>query len=326
MYGSKIIGTGSYAPEGVRTNLELEKIVDTNDEWITTRTGIKERRIIPDGMVTSDMAVIAAKQAMAEAKISPQDLDMIICATTTPDMVFPSTACFIQDKLGAYQAGAFDVVAVCSGFIYGLSVADQFLRSRTYEKILLVGAECLSKITDMTDRGTCILFGDGAGAVVMEPTTGESRVLSTHLFANGSYWELLQMPGGGSKHPTTYASVDQRLHFIKMNGGETFKVAVRALEQACRQALLKNNVSAEEVKLLIPHQANLRIIQAVAGRLNFPMEKVFINIHKYGNTSAASVPLALNEARQEGRIQRGDLVLLTAFGGGFVWGSALIRW
>lgn len=326
MYGSKIIGTGSFTPEGVRTNLDLEKIVNTSDEWIITRTGIKERRIVPDGMVTSDMAVIAARKAMAEAKVKAEDLDLIICATTTPDMTFPSTGCFIQDKLGAYQAAAFDVIAVCSGFLYALSVADQYLRSRTYEKILVVGAECLSKITDLTDRGTCILFGDAAGAVVMEPTTGESRVLSTHLFSNGSYWELLQMPGGGSKNPASYASVDQRLHFIKMNGNETFKVAVRALEQACRQTLLKNNVSAEEVKILIPHQANLRIIQAVAGRLSFPMEKVFINIHKYGNTSAASVPLALDEARQEGRIQRGDLVLLTAFGGGFVWGSALIRW
>lgn len=326
MYGSKIIGTGSYAPEGVRTNSDLEKIINTSDEWITTRTGIKERRIVPDGMVTSDMAVIAAKQAMAEAKVTPEELDLIICATTSPDMTFPSTGCFIQDKLGAYQAAAFDVIAVCSGFIYALSVADQFLRSRTHEKILVVGAESLSKITDMTDRGTCILFGDAAGAVLLEQTSGESRILSTHLFSNGSYWELLQMPGGGSKHPASYNSVDNRLHFIKMNGNETFKIAVRALEQACRQALLKNNVSTEEVKILIPHQANLRIIQAVAARLHFPMEKVFVNINKYGNTSAASVPLALNEARKAGRIERGDLVLMTAFGGGFVWGSALIRW
>jgi 3-oxoacyl-[acyl-carrier-protein] synthase-3 len=326
MYGSKIIGTGSYAPQGVRSNYDLEQIVDTDDEWIITRTGIKERRIVPEGMVTSDMAVVAAKQAMAEAKISAEDLDLIICATTTPDMTFPSTACFVQDKLGAYQAAAFDVVAVCSGFLYALSIADQFLRSRAYERILVIGAECLSKITDLTDRGTCILFGDGAGAVVMEATSGESRVLSTHLFANGSYWELLQMPGGGSKNPASYASVDQRMHYIKMNGNETFKVAVRALEQACRQALLKNNVATEEVKIFIPHQANLRIIQAVAGRLKFPMEKVFVNIHKYGNTSAASVPLALNEARRQGLIERGDLVLLAAFGGGFVWGSALIRW
>jgi 3-oxoacyl-[acyl-carrier-protein] synthase-3 len=326
MIHARITGTGSYAPKKVITNHDLEKLVDTSDEWITERTGIKERRIAEKGQCTSDLAYEAAAKALKAAKLPPQELDLILVATTTPDMLMPSLGCMVQEKLGAKNAVAFDLYAACSGFIYGLSVANAFITSGTYENILLIGAELLSRFVDWEDRTTCVLFGDGAGAVVLQRHAGKRGVLSTHLHSDGSLGNLLNIPAGGALHPATHDTVRKRMHFIKMKGNETFKTAVRALESAVQEALEHNKVKPEEIDFLVPHQANLRIIQAMAQRLNMSMEKVVLTLPKYGNTSAASIPMALDEAVRDGRIKENHLLLLEAFGGGLTWASALLRW
>lgn len=326
MIHARITGTGSYAPKKVITNHDLEKLVDTSDEWITERTGIKERRIAEKGQSTSDLAYEAAHKALKAAKLPAQELDLILVATTTPDMIMPSLGCMVQEKLGAKNAAAFDLYAACSGFIYGLSVANAFITSGTYENILLVGAESLSRFVDWEDRTTCVLFGDGAGAVVLQRHAGKRGVLSTHLHSDGSLGNLLNIPAGGALHPATHDTVRKRMHFIKMKGNETFKAAVRALESAVQEALEHNKVKPEEIDFLVPHQANLRIIQAMAQRLNMSMEKVVLTLPKYGNTSAASIPMALDEAVRDGRIRENHLLLLEAFGGGLTWASALLRW
>jgi len=326
MYRTKIIATGSYAPERVLTNFELEKMVDTSDDWIRSRTGIKERRISAESEATSDLGAAAANEAIKKAGMKPEQIDLILVATITPDMFFPSTACFIQDKIGAKNSAGFDIVAACSGFLYGLSIADSYIRTGAFKNILLVGAETLTKVTDWKDRNTCVLFGDAAGAVLLRGEQGESGILSTHLYSDGSFWGLLNLPGGGSRNPTSANTMRQGLHFIKMNGNETFKVAVRSSEQACRDALSKNGLDVSQIDLFIPHQANYRIIQAVASRLAFPLEKVYLNLEAYGNTSAASIPLALDQAVASERVKTNDLILLSSFGGGMTWASAVIRW
>ncbi len=326
MIHARITGTGSYAPKKIITNQDLEKLVDTSDEWITERTGIKERRIAEKGQSTSDLAYEAAHKALKAAKLSPQELDLILMATTTPDMLMPNLGCVVQDKLGAKKAAAFDIYAACSGFLYGLSVANAFIKAEVYNNILLVGAESLSRFVDWEDRTTCVLFGDGAGAVVLQRHAGKRGVLSTHLHSDGAFGNLLNIPGGGASHPATHDTVRKRMHYVKMKGNETFKIAVRALEGAVQEALEHNKVKPEEIDFLVPHQANLRIIQAMAQRLNMPMEKVVLTIHKYGNTSAASIPMALDEAVRDGRIKENHLLLFEAFGGGLTWASALVRW
>ena len=326
MTRTKIVSTGSYLPEKVLTNFDLERMVETSDQWITERTGIKERRIANENQAASDLAHEASKIALDRASLKAEDIDLIITATVTGDMPFPSTACILQDKLGAKKAAAFDINAACSGFLYGLYVADSFIRSGMHKKILVVGTEVLSKITDWEDRTTCILFGDGAGAVIVEPTIEDRGILSMSVNSDGSMWDLLHLPAGGSKIPASRESVDNKLHYIKMKGNETFKFAVRTLEDLVVKILEENNLSPSQLSLLIPHQANLRIIQATADRLGLPMDKVLINIDKYGNTSAASIPIALDEAVISGRIKEGDYILLEAFGGGLTWASALLKW
>jgi 3-oxoacyl-[acyl-carrier-protein] synthase-3 len=326
MIHARIIGTGSYAPQKVVTNHDLEKLVETSDQWITERTGIKERRVVEKGQTTSDLAYEASHRALKSAGLSAEDLDLILVATVTPDTYLPSLACVLQDKLHAKKAAAFDIFAACSGFIYGLAVAQAFIESGMYTNILLVGAEVLSRFTDWEDRNTCVIFGDGAGAVVLQKHAGKRGVLSTHLHSDGAFGDFITVPGGGALHPPSHDTVHKKMHYIKMKGNETFKVAVRALEDVVQEALTHNKVKAEEIDLLVPHQANLRIIQAMAQRLNMPMEKVVVTIDKYGNTSAASIPMALDEAVRDGRIKENNLILLEAFGGGLTWASALIRW
>jgi 3-oxoacyl-[acyl-carrier-protein] synthase-3 len=323
---SRIISTGSYLPEKALTNLDLEKMVETSDQWITERTGIKERRIVNGNQAASDLAYEASKVAIERAGRSAEDIDLIIAATITGDMPFPSTACILQDKLGAKNAAAFDINAACSGFLYSLYIADGFIRSGMHKRILAVGTEVLSTITDWEDRTTCVLFGDGAGAVIVEPTEEDRGIISMSINSDGSYWELLHMPAGGSKLPASRKSLDNKLHYIKMKGNETFKFAVRTLEDLVLKLLEENKLVPSQLSLLIPHQANLRIIQATAERLGLPMDKFLINIDKYGNTSAASIPIALDEAVTTGRVKDGDYILLEAFGGGLTWASALIKW
>jgi len=308
--GTKIIGTGVYLPKNILTNFDLEKMVDTSDEWITTRTGIKERRIAKEETVTY-MATKAAKQALQEANLSPEDIDLIILATLTPQKRFPSTACLVQAQLKANRVYAFDVSAACSGFIYALDIADSFIKAKKVKNILVIGAEKLSEAVDWEDRSTCVLFGDGAGAVVITKSEDDSDILATKMYAEGSLEELLHADSCG---------------YIRMKGRELFKVAVRSMEEVCREVLNKAGVNPEDVALVIPHQANVRIINALAEKLNIPKEKVFVNIQKYGNTSAASIPIALHEAIKEGRIKRGDLILMTAMGGGLTWGAILLRY
>ena len=301
-------------------------MVDTSDEWITERTGIRERRIADKNQTASDLACEASKIAIERAGLKAEDIDLIIVATVTGDMPFPSTACFLQHKLGALNAAAFDINAACSGFLYALNIADNFIKAGRHRKVLVVGTEVLSKVTDWDDRATCVLFGDGAGAVIVEPTDEDRGILSMHINSDGRMWELLYLPGGGSRNPSSCDSVGQKLHYIKMKGNETFKVAVRTLEELVIKTLEENNLDSSRLSLLIPHQANLRIIQATADRLKIPMEKVIVNLDKFGNTSAASIPIALDEAVVNGRVKNGDYILLEAFGGGLTWASALIKW
>ena len=324
--GARIIGTGYFVPPKVLSNRDLERMVDTTDEWISARTGILERHIAENGVPSSDLAAEASRPALAEAGISPLDIELIIVATVTPDRLFPSTACSLQEKLGASNAAAFDLSAACSGFIYGLTLAKGLIATSVADVVLVVGVETLSKLVDWTDRNTCVLFGDGAGAAVVAPGDSEKGILATSMGSDGRLGSLLELPGGGSLNPASEETLQNRLHFIKMKGNEVFKNAVRAMGNVAEDALAKAGIRAEDVDLLIPHQANLRIIEATAKRLGVPMEKVFVNVHKYGNTSAASIPMALHEARKEGRVKDGDIVELVSFGAGFTWGAAVIRW
>lgn len=321
-----ITGIGAYVPKGVLTNKDLEKIVDTTDEWITARTGIQERRIAAQKETASDLALEASKIALKRSGIKPRNLDYIIFATATPDMYFPSAACILQDKLGAKHAACFDVAAGCSGFIYALSIAEKFIVSGSAKNILVVGSEVLSRITDWSDRSTCVLFGDGAGAVVISALEGDRGIVDTILRSDGSYGDLLKLPGGGSLYPASHETVDNKLHYIKMQGNEVFKKAVKAMEDIAAEILDKNGFEGKDVDLLVPHQANLRIIAAVQKRVHIPENRTYINIHKYGNTSAASIPIALYEACERGFLRERDLVLCVAFGAGFTWGAGLIRW
>lgn len=324
---SRIAGTGSYAPENKLTNRDLEQMVDTSDVWIQSRTGIQERRIARKDQAASDLAAEAAQKALKAAGLLPDDIDLIVVATVTPDTMMPSTACWLQAKLQCKRAMAFDVSAACSGFVYALSVADNFIRAGSAQSALVVGVDTFSKIMNYQDRNTCVLFGDGAGAVVLEATTGDSHILSTHLFSDGAYADILEVPAGGSRMPATQETVDQRLHTMVMrNGQEVFKSAVRSMSEAIQHALEQNDLTVEDVDLLIPHQANIRIIEAVGQKLGLSSEKVFTNLHHYGNTSAASIPLALDEAVRADKIKSGDVVALAAFGAGFTWGSAIVRW
>lgn len=319
---ARIIGTGGFLPEQIVTNADLEKKVDTNDAWIRERTGIHKRHIARDGETTCDLAEQAARRAMDAAGISAADLDLIIVATTTPDLVFPSTACLLQQRLGNRGAPAFDVQAVCTGFIYALSIADKFIRTDSAKNVLVVGAETLSRIVDWTDRRTCVLFGDGAGAVVLR-ADDKPGILSTHLHADGAYEKLLCVPHGVS---TNYKKVLEGEAFIQMQGQEVFKVAVNTLGRIVDETLQSNGLKEDAIDWLIPHQANLRIIEATAKKLKMSMDRVVLTVQAHGNTSAASVPLALDVAVRDGRIQAGQLLLLEAFGGGFTWGSALVRY
>jgi 3-oxoacyl-[acyl-carrier-protein] synthase-3 len=321
-----ITGVGSYVPAKILTNAHLEKMVDTSDEWIVTRTGIKARRQAAKDEFTSDMAAHAAQRAMKKAGVTADQIDLIIVATITPDMPFPATACIVQQKIGAGRAAAFDLEAACSGFIYGLEVGQQFIMSRTYDTVLVIGAEKLSSIVDWTDRNTCVLFGDGAGAAVLQSRPNSHGLLTAVMGADGSKGNLIHMPGGGSRCPASAASVDARLHFLRMEGKETFKNAVQAMLTAAREALRRCELDITKIKCVIPHQANQRIIDAVGERLGATPEQLFINLDRYGNTSAASVAIALDEAVSSGRIQRGDLILLIVFGAGLTWGAAVIEW
>ncbi|MDH4080922.1 MAG: ketoacyl-ACP synthase III [Nitrospira sp.] len=322
---ARIAGTGSYAPTRVLTNADLEGMVATSDEWIRERTGIRERRIAATGEACSDLAVQAGKRALAAAGVAASDLDMILVATCTGDFPLPATACLVQHQLGAMKAGACDLSAACCGFVYALSVADAYIKTGM-RHVLVIGSEVMSAITDWTDRNTCVLFGDGAGAVVLSASDGERGILSTDLRSDGTLCELIMVPGGGSRTPPSEKVLAERLHYIKMKGNETFKVAVRTLEDIARATLAANHVEVEDLDLYIPHQANVRILKAVMERLGLPMEKVLLNLDRYGNTSAASIPIALDEAVREGRIKDGSLVMLGAFGAGLTWASAMIRW
>jgi len=326
MKRAKIVGVGAYAPKRILTNAELEKMVDTSDAWIVQRTGIRERHIVDESEATSDLGLRAAQQALERAGVEPGEIDFIVVGTTTGDMAFPTTANILQHRLGCRNAGSIDLYAACAGSVYSLSVGAQYIQTEKYRTVLCVGAECLSRITDYTDRGTCILLADAAGAVVLRPSEDESGIIDTDLYSDGKYWEFLYQPGGGARHPATHETVDKRMHFAKMKGNEVFKVAVRMFGEAAERILTRNGFVADNLDLFIPHQANLRIIEAAVKRLKVPMDKVMINVDRYGNTGAASVYVAMEEAWSSKRLSTGDLVLLAAFGGGFTWGAALLRW
>ena len=320
-----IAGTGKATPKKVLTNFDLEKMVDTSDEWIIERSGIKERRIADENIAASDLSLEASKKAMEEAKVKPEEIDMILIGTVTPDFLLPSTACILQDKLGVKNSAVLDIVAACSGFIYGLSIAQAFIQIQKYKTILVIGVELLSKITDWTDRNTCVLFGDGAGAAIVKNTNDDKGILATYLSGDGSLANLLHIPVGGTRTPLTKDNIKEKMHFIKMEGSEVFKSAVRSMGDAAERALQIAGITSKEIDLLIPHQANIRIIEATARRLKLPMDKVYVNIDRYGNTSSASIPIALDEARRNGLIKEGSKVLLVTFGAGFTWGSALVK-
>ena len=321
-----IVGTGAWVPNRVLTNFDLEKMVDTSDEWIFTRTGIRERHIAEDGQTTSDLAVGASRRALVDAGITADDLSLIICATITPDYLFPSTACMIQQKLGAKNTGGFDLSAACAGFVYGVIMAARLIQSDPTQTILVLGAETLTKVTDFTDRASCILFGDGAGAVVMRACRDGRGVMASECGIDGSGGDFMKLPGGGSACPATEETVRQRLHYMKVRGRETFKFAVLKMAELVESALNGSGLTMDDVKLIVPHQVNVRILKAAAERLGIGMEKLYCNIDRFGNTSAASVPIALDEAARNGCIQRGDVIVLVAFGGGLSWSSAVVRW
>ncbi|MTI47699.1 beta-ketoacyl-ACP synthase III [Sporosalibacterium faouarense] len=324
--GIGILGTGKYVPEKVLTNHDLEKMVDTNDEWIRTRTGISERRILEDDKATSFMATEAARKAIEDSGLSPEDIDLIIVSTVTPDMAFPSTACLVQDNLGCTNAAAFDLEAACSGFLYGLSMAYGQIFAGLVKNVLLIGAEALTRITDWTDRNTCVLFGDGAGAAVLGEVPEGKGILALNLGADGRGGKYLTQPAGGSLMPATKESVENRMHYIRMEGNEVFKFAVRTMADASMNVLEKANMEISDVDFLVPHQANIRIINSSRKKLKLPKDKVVVNLNKYGNMSSASIPVALDEAVKEGRIDNNDNVILVGFGGGLTWGSCLLKW
>jgi 3-oxoacyl-[acyl-carrier-protein] synthase-3 len=321
-----IVGTGSYVPEKILTNEDLARLVDTSDEWITTRTGIKQRRIAGKDEYTSDMATKAALKAMEQAKISPLDIDLILVATATPDMLFPATACFVQKKIGASKAACLDISAACAGFLFGIQIAQQFITSHTYDTVLVIGAEKLTSITNWTDRNTCVLFGDGAGAAVLRHRGSTHGIISTHIGSDGRYSDILFMPGGGSRCPITRENADLHLATIHMTGKEVYKQAVIAMLDASKKALEKAGLSIQDIACVIPHQANVRIIEAIADRLKIPLDRFYVNLDRYGNTSAAAVAMALDEANRTGRIKPGDYVLMVVFGGGLTWASTIIEW
>jgi len=326
LHGCAITGVGSYVPERVLTNEDLESIVDTTDEWITTRTGIKQRRMAAENEFTSTMAAAASRKALARAELDPAELDLIIVATITPDMPFPATACLVQQELGAAKAAAFDLEAACSGFLYALEIAQAFITAGVHQNILIIGAEKLSSIIDWEDRNTCVLFGDGAGAAVLQRRDGARGVLATRLGSDGTKANILAMPGGGCRQPATVDSVNERIHFLKMEGKEVYKNAVTAMTAAAKEVLERSGLGIEDIKCIIPHQANMRIISAIGDRLGAAEDQVFVNLQKYGNTSAASVAVALDEALQQGVVQRGDKILIIAFGAGLTWGATVLEW
>jgi 3-oxoacyl-[acyl-carrier-protein] synthase-3 len=322
-----ITGTGSYLPEKVLTNADLQRMVDTSDEWIVERTGIKERRIAGDDEATSDLAIKAGREALENAGIKAEDLDLIIVATVTPDMAFPATACFVQKALGAPKATCFDVSAACSGFLYGMELARQFIATGSAEKALVIGADKLSAIIDWTDRNTCVLFGDGAGAAVLQPAgEGTGEILSAYSGSNGTLDEILNVPGGGSRSPLTADNIGQKTNTMKMAGREVYRHAVQTMMAAAKQAIARASLTPDDIECFIPHQANLRIIETIADKLHVPMDRFFVNLTAYGNTSAAAVAIALDEAQRTGRIKRGDHILMVVFGGGLTWASSVVRW
>ncbi len=321
-----VTGWGRYAPEHVLTNKDLERIVDTSDEWITTRTGIKQRRVAAKDEHTSDMATKAALNAMEQAKISAKEIDLILVATATPDMLFPATACFVQKKIGATNVACLDVSAACAGFLFGLEIGQQFITSHTYDIVLVIGADKLTSITNWTDRNTCVLFGDGAGAAILAHRVGSHGVISTHIASDGRFSDILFMPGGGSRCPITRENAHMNLATIHMTGKEVYKQAVTAMLSAAKKALDEAGLSIHDIACVIPHQANLRIIEAIADRLGIPLEKFMVNLDRYGNTSAAAVAIALDEANRSGRIKKGDYVLMVVFGGGLTWAGTVLEW
>jgi len=322
----KISALGTYVPPRLLTNADLEKLVDTTDHWIRERTGIRERHVVDKGVATSDLGLQAAKKALAERRIAPDDLDAIIVATVTPDMLFPCSACLVQHKLGAKQVWGFDLNAACSSFVYALQVGSQFITTGTHKKVMVIGADVMSSVIDYTDRATCVIFGDGAGAVILEPADDSLGLIDFLHEVDGSGGCSLFMPGGGSLNPASHETVDQRMHYVHQDGQAVFKFAVRKMAELCEKLLERNGMSGKDVDLFIPHQANRRIITATADRLGLPMERVIIDIDRYGNTTSATIPLAMNTARQEGKLKKGDLVLLAAVGAGFTAGATLLRW
>ncbi len=320
-----IIGMGHAYPKGILTNADLEKIVETSDEWIFSRTGIKQRHKAAEGEYTSQFGTLAAKQAIERAGLQPGDIDLIVCATTTPDQIMPSTGALIQARLGAVNAAGMDIFAACSGFLYGVTMVESMIRTGQIKNALVIGAEVLTKYVDYTDRGTCVIFGDGAGAAVLAPVAEGKGILATKIRSDGRYEEALYAPGGGTKLGTTHKTIENGDHFFKMKGNELFKVAVRSMAEISKEMLDKAGYTVEDVDLVVPHQANQRITDAVASRLNLPEEKVYSNIAEHGNTSSASIPIALDECIQSGKIKEGSLVLLTSFGGGATWGATVIR-
>jgi 3-oxoacyl-[acyl-carrier-protein] synthase III len=326
MVRAKISALGTYVPPRLLTNADLEKMVETSDQWIVDRVGIRERHIVDKGVATSDLGVQAAKKALAERGIAPSDLEAIIVATVTPDMLFPCSACLVQHKLGAKRVWGFDLNAACSSFLYALQVGARFVSSGAHEKVMVIGADVMSSIIDYTDRATCVIFGDGAGAVILEPAEDSFGIIDFLHEVDGSGGCSLFMPGGGSLNPASHETVDQKMHYVHQDGQAVFKFAVRKMAELCEDLLRRNGLTAKDIDVFVPHQANKRIITATADRLKMPLEKVIIDIDRYGNTTSATIPLAMNSARQEGKLQKGDLVLLAAVGAGFTVGTALLRW
>lgn len=326
MYRARIISTGYYLPERVVTNKDLEKLVDTTDEWITTRTGIKERHIAAENESSSDMGIKAAGWALKHAHMQPEEIDALICATATPDHSFPATSCLIQKSLKFTNAFAFDVSAACSGFLYALSVAETLLLSDKAKTVLVVATEKLSSVTDWTDRSTCVLFGDGAGAAILKKENGERGILSTYLKSDGTLSNLLMVPAGGSRKPASAETIKNREHYLRMDGNEVFRMAVHKMIEATEEAIKRAGIKVEDVKFFVPHQANLRIIDAIAKRLRIKPEQMFVNLYKTGNTSAASIAIAISEAEEKGMVKPGDVIVLISFGAGFTWGGIVLRW